>query len=624
MTVRSLPKKWWFWVLLLVIGSIVLLVIKSQPKTSYQTETLQREPLVQSVDVSGDVVSIDQVDLAFDVGGSLAEVLVSVGDVVEKGAVLAKLDTKELEADVQAAYQSAQYAQANLDKVKIGQKRETVNVSSEAVRGSEALLHVAKIDLENAKSYLQATKERYEADVVSAQTTVESAQDDVKQVERLNAQTLSDAYRDLYVVSLSGVISARTALVESDDVLGVRNGYANDDFEKVLSARDESVLTIAKDRYLDAEASLHTAETALSATTISSNQSTILQTGRLVEKALDDAGKLALYTKKVVDATLTTTNFTLDDLSALKTNIDSVRNAVQADQTSVENALQGVESVLNSTRSSLEDAQNTLSAAKASLNLTQKVASQQIASLANAVSSSEATVLVRESDLAKSQASLTELQSAPRAIDLASYEADVARTIASYQSAKARLEKAVIVSPIAGNVTRIDSEIGETIMASTPVVTVQTTEQQFKILANVSESDVTKVAINDLVSISFDAYTGKPALMGVVAEINPAEKLIEGVVYYEATIYLNQGEEATLRPGMSADLVIETEKREAVLSVPQRTVVQKNGGFIVRILEKNKPVDRDITTGIRGNLGRIEILSGLQEGDLVIVKEIHE
>jgi len=132
------------------------------------------------------------------------------------------------------------------------------------------------------------------------------------------------------------------------------------------------------------------------------------------------------------------------------------------------------------------------------------------------------------------------------------------------------------------------------------------------------------VSVNDPVSITFDAYTGKPALTGVVADIDPAEKLIEGVVYYEATIYLNQTEDAKLRPGMSADLVIETEKRDAVLSVPQRTLIQQGDRFIIRLLENNKPVEKDVTTGIRGNLGRIEILSGLQEGDKVIVKETHE
>jgi HlyD family secretion protein len=180
-------------------------------------------------------------------------------------------------------------------------------------------------------------------------------------------------------------------------------------------------------------------------------------------------------------------------------------------------------------------------------------------------------------------------------------------------------------SPISGRVTKITSKIGEQVIAAAPVITVQTIDNQFEIRAYISESDITKVALNDVVLLVFDAFGKDRQITGFVGKIDPAEKIIENVVYYEATVYINpEGQSLDLRPGLSADLIVQTDVREDVVTLPQRAVLERDGIKYVRVLVNGMVEEREVETGLRGDLGRIEITSGLEVGEEVVIRELSE
>jgi len=61
-----------------------------------------------------------------------------------------------------------------------------------------------------------------------------------------------------------------------------------------------------------------------------------------------------------------------------------------------------------------------------------------------------------------------------------------------------------------------------------------------------------------------------------------------------------------------------TEKKD-ILVVPARAIVEKNGqGKIVRVLENDQVKEINVITGIYGDEGLVEILSGLKEGQEII------
>ena len=70
---------------------------------------------------------------------------------------------------------------------------------------------------------------------------------------------------------------------------------------------------------------------------------------------------------------------------------------------------------------------------------------------------------------------------------------------------------------------------------------------------------------------------------------------------------------------MTANLDILTAQRQDVIVIPQRAVIFKNNLKLVRILRDKTLVEEvEVETGITGNRGRIEIINGIEEGDVVI------
>ncbi|PJE77111.1 hypothetical protein COV05_00685 [Candidatus Uhrbacteria bacterium CG10_big_fil_rev_8_21_14_0_10_48_16] len=605
----KLPRRWWLWAIsLFVIGVIGYAVLKPEVPVAYVTEVVEREDLVQTVDANGEVVSLDEVDLSFDLSGTVASIFVRVGDAVGIGDLLAILETNELSADVQSAYQAVQIAQGNLDAQRAGSSEETIAIS-------QASLSSAEVAYENAFALRDYVETVYDADVRVQATALTTASDNLSQTLVENDYVISDAYDDLLGSVWAGVIEARSAYAKGDEILGVYNSTLNDDYQNLLSAGNASAIESAKTLLISLHTVLPSAEDAVISAQ-SGSSSAIALAAEEVDTALADSAMMLLYIRSAVSAMPATGDLSVSEATALATSIDTARSAVQADQIALTTALQSVQDALTTSSENLEDAQNALSQAQASYDATVATRNYQIIMADQAISSAESVRTLREAELAQAQA-------IPRTVDLASYEADVARAQASYASAQARLAKAEIHSPIIGDITDITIEPGEQVMASNAIITVQTTQEQFEIIADVSESDIAKLEVGDVALLTFDAFGSSRALNGTVRKIDPAEKLIEGVVYYEVMVSLDVvDQELALRPGLSADLIFTTNFVEQALTVSQRALFEREDVMYVRVLRDGEPEERAVTTGLRGDLGRIEILSGLEVGEEVIIREL--
>jgi HlyD family secretion protein len=106
---------------------------------------------------------------------------------------------------------------------------------------------------------------------------------------------------------------------------------------------------------------------------------------------------------------------------------------------------------------------------------------------------------------------------------------------------------------------------------------------------------------------------------GRVILIDPAEKLVEGVVYYEATVAFETIPEG-IKSGMTADLEIKTASREDVLIIPEDAVQEKEGKTIVEVSREGNIEEREIETGLLGSDDMVEVVSGLEEGEKVILR----
>ncbi len=605
----KLFRRWWFWVaLVVVLGLIGFFFLKPSEPIEYVTEVVGREDLIQTVDANGEVVSLDEVELSFDLSGTLESILVSVGDAVSVGDVLAVLDTRELIADLQSAFQAVQVAQGNLDAQKAGSSEESIAVT-------EATLYSAQTDYDNKVALSDFVEALYSSQEDETSVALTTASDNVSQTIADNAEEIADAYDDLLGSAWAGVIEARSAYAKGDEVLGVHNATLNDDYQSLLSSGNSGAVESAKSSLIALGSSLSLAEDAIESASYGSS-GMIVTAAEDVEGALDDAALLLLQIRTAVSSMPATGDFSVSEATTLASSIDTARNAVQTDQTALQNAFQTVQDALSTSSADLLDAQNALAQAQASYDSAVASRAYQVTVADQAVSSAQAVALLR-------QAELNQAQAAPRVVDLASYEAEVARAQAAYAAAQARLAKAQMRSPIIGDVTEIAFEIGEQVTATSAVVTVQTTQEQFEVMADVSESDIAKLAIGQAAEMTFDAFGSAQKLVGVVRKIDPAEKLIESVVYYDVTVSFTQADQSlALRPGLSADLIFTTDRKDQTITISQRALQSRNGTTYVRVLVNGEVEERYVQIGLRGDLGRVEILSGLEVGEEIIVREV--
>lgn len=226
----------------------------------------------------------------------------------------------------------------------------------------------------------------------------------------------------------------------------------------------------------------------------------------------------------------------------------------------------------------------------------------------------QANVTLEESNLALKQAP-TEANS------ISAQEAAVAGAQASVRSAEAEAAKTILRSPISGTITKQDVKAGEIVSPNTPLISI-ISQSNLEIEAFIPEADIAKIHIGDNASTTLDAYGDTVIFPATVVSLDPAETLIEGVATYKTTFQFRK-DDVRIKTGMTANIDILTQKKDGVLALPQRLLTRKTQEGVeetfAQILENAVVRDIPVQTGLRGTDGYVEIISGLSEGQQVIV-----
>ena len=117
-----------------------------------QVAQATRGTLETTVSTVGSLTMPNQAKLSFASGGTVTEMNVKLGDKVEKGQVLAKLDTASLERAVEQARTNLSTAGINLEETKNP-------YTASDIADAEASVRDAQVALENARRNLQITQQ---------------------------------------------------------------------------------------------------------------------------------------------------------------------------------------------------------------------------------------------------------------------------------------------------------------------------------------------------------------------------------------------------------------------------------------------------------------------------------
>ena len=220
---------------------------------------------------------------------------------------------------------------------------------------------------------------------------------------------------------------------------------------------------------------------------------------------------------------------------------------------------------------------------------------------------------------------------------LSTYQSDLAQInaakaqISQYQAtlktALTNLGYTKIIAPVDGTVISREIDLGSPDAASFQAPELFTIAQdltKMQIEVSVSEADIGRVEEGQDVTYTLDGYPDS-TFTGKVTQVRLSPTTESNVVTYTVIVDVNN-EDLKLKPGMTANVSIITDKSENVLCVPNMALKftpdingpkYKNQG--IWILEKGKPKRVEIETGAYNDSSTEIISDKIQEGTDVII-----
>ncbi len=238
-------------------------------------------------------------------------------------------------------------------------------------------------------------------------------------------------------------------------------------------------------------------------------------------------------------------------------------------------------------------------------NLAAERAQQQSAqsALASAKAAHERAARLFE----RGSASRAEVDSTAVALQLAESSAaaataNVAAGLAQLGRARTTVQSTKIVAPIDGVVITRDVDPGTVIAPGTaPVLFVLSGDlKRMRVVANVDEADVGKLALGQRATASVDAYPGR-TFAGTLQQLRLDPRTLQGVVTYAAVLEVDN-DDLALRPGMTAMVTITIAEARSVQVVPNAA------------LRFDAGVSTSVDSALPKGVGRVYVLTNGEPG----------
>ncbi|WZL72350.1 efflux RND transporter periplasmic adaptor subunit [Clostridiaceae bacterium 35-E11] len=218
---------------------------------------------------------------------------------------------------------------------------------------------------------------------------------------------------------------------------------------------------------------------------------------------------------------------------------------------------------------------------------------------------------------------------------LANSNKDLELETANVESAKINLEMAkddlnntILTAPLSAKVLKIAYKPGENIstVKETGQVTADTSHfmvvsdsDRVEVVVPVSEIDLSKVEIGQMVEVTFEAYEGE-SFNGKVTSIDALPKIEQsGLVTYDVSIALEKGLDK-IKSGMTCTVFFILRQEKDVLMIPNKAVSIIDGKQAVKVKDQNGDIQiKNIKTGLTDGK-YVSVREGLKVGETVLIE----
>ena len=608
---------------------------------------LSSTDLRRTVSATGTVESAQSVLVYSTQSYAVQEVLVEVGDYVEAGQLMAKLDDGVIldQIESQEAALSASNSASSAAIAAAEHNYEQYKAALDAGLNSSILN--AESSVSNAyDNYVSAynTYERYRADlaagnnsaILSAENALESAEN-----AYLSAQKTYDRYAESLDEGENSTILAQESALEGA--------------ERSLSAAEDAYDS-AQDAYDDARAQAEEAQTSYGKA-----QAEVEQAKQKLDEAKEKVSILTEQvntgeaTKDQLDAAVVEQNTaqqTFDQAKNEETQASltlalrqAARDSAQSQASAAERTLEEAEaaydtaktqyrSALNSADDALEDYADAVDTAyeayldaQVTLENTQADAQETLADYADRLNTAYAAYESAQAGLESTEnAAQNQLQSYQDSLNSAYANASTSTGEVSLRQLRADLEGTEITAPAAGTVTAVYAEVGS---SGAGLLFVIEDVDNLVVATSVKDYDVASVSTGMAVAIQSDS-TGDEVYDGEVTSIAPTaaknaagETDTSGDISFATDVAVTS-QDTGLRIGMSVELDFVLDEALNALSVPYDAVYENDQGqTCLLVLEEGEDgelllTELPVTTGLETDLDTAVSGEGLGEGTRIV------
>jgi HlyD family secretion protein len=535
-------------------------------KNQYKLTKIDKGQVKKTVSSSGVLQAWRIVDIKARAGGELKYLGVDVGSIVRPNQIIARIDP----LDVQLSLNTAR-ADETSAKARKAQSSQTYELQ---VKQSQIAIADARASLQSAKANAAAANAR-----LATSRQQSTAQPELTRAAIANAKASYD--------------QAVTQREQLDATQPQLRASAKAAYDQAIANRDNARLQLDRQKVLVDKGfvSRQTVDTAQAALTVA--ESNVLSTKARLD-TLDDELRSG---RENADARVAQTRASLEQANANNIDIPNRQNAVREAEAAVR----------------------------------------------------QAQAAVARAEVAVRQAIANQANNQIRGFDVAANSAAIARAEASRVNAETTFQRTEIRAPMEGVVLQKYVEQG-TIIASAlgvasqgqNIVQIGDISKMF-VDVTVDETDIANVDVGQKVDLAVEAYPGVP-FEGRVSRVDPQAVVLQNVTSVHVRVEVDNSAPTfrLLKPGMNATCEFVIDRKESVLNVPSEAVREDNDGKYVEVGTGGVPAPPDPKTGVPADAGalidvtlrkarveiglegneNIEIVSGLQEGDMVVTQTI--
>ncbi|NUJ97820.1 efflux RND transporter periplasmic adaptor subunit [Candidatus Gracilibacteria bacterium] len=616
---------------------------KANQTTTQQEEVVKVEKgnIVETVDVVGSSELVDEQKLKFTQQGKVVKVNVKEGDTIKKGQIIAELDKTQPNYKIEQAKLSLENSKLKLQDL-LGNSVDASQVLSSKKTIEDTKNKMELLDLEinnfieerdNTIASLQKDIEIKEKDILSTQAKLETYKKEyetslAKQENEEGNTSIqnSDKVISMNQTALQDMLYGEESLLSIDYILGLsdENEERNDEYEMYLGKKDQVSLSLAEQYYSKSKTSLNKLKNY--------NKEDIFVTLEYENDFFSNLFSLADYTYKAVEGSIENVYFSQSKIDSFKTNLSSIRQKSQTNLARIISSNNELKTLTNLDllKSENQNTQNQKLLTIKDTELSLSKAENEITNLKNDLKLKEQTyayqLLQKQKDksayeltLSINQASYDELIEGVSEYDLKTAQNSVRNAEISLADSLEDLENYELEAPFSGLVRKLDFQVGDNLTSDTEQYVYIENPDLLVVTVSLDQIDIVNVKEGTKAIITFDAFP-KKEFNAVITSIDYTPTENSGVISYEVKLVITDEDYSEkILSGMTADVSIITLEKNDVLLLDSTAIKSEGTKNYVIVKENGEKKQEEITIGAVSN-GKTEILSGLEEGDEVIIE----